>query len=96
MLAGGSCTRATLGGTSGTVVSTTSLPARCGLISSRMAAWLAQGTVMNTTSRLPGGICIVGPHQPAPAVVGGQIDASKGVRPRPRPWLAEREPITTA
>ena len=34
---GGICARATLGGTSGTVVSTTSLPATCGLISSRMA-----------------------------------------------------------
>ena len=49
-ISGGSCTRATFGGTSGTVVSTTILPAVCGLISSRIWAWFDQGTVRMTTS----------------------------------------------
>ncbi len=47
---GGNCTRITLGGTSGTVVSTRILPCSAGRISSRMGRWWANGTASTTRS----------------------------------------------
>ena len=50
------------GGTSGTVVSTTSLPATCGLISSRIGAWLAHGTVTKHDLAGLGGVGVGAPR----------------------------------
>ena len=87
---GGICTRATLGGTSGTVVSTTSLPATCGAISSRIAAWFAQGTVTMTISA-----ALAASALPVPRGFTVPPDAASACAAA-LAFSAEREPITIA
>jgi hypothetical protein len=83
---GGSCTRATLGGTSGTCVDPPACRRRAAR-SRRGSAWLSQGTVTSTTSA---------------ALAASPLLAPRGAGPRGRwqrcaaacAFSAEREPST--
>ena len=88
---GGSCTRATRGGTRGTVVSTTSLAVTCGAISSRILAWVSQGTVMMTTSAGLGGVGVA--HAPRGGTAGCRRQEARAASAA---LSAEREPRITA
>src|SRR5882724_2743225 len=92
---GGSWTRMTFGGTSGTVVSTTILPATCAAISRNVSSWAAKGTVTITISPAFAASALVSPVRPNPssAAAWAALCAEREPRVTLRPALANLRAI---